>query len=194
MDLSKATSIVKPYTITLLADSALMPTPSQAWHEGTNIRSAHNKSPDLIRGWLMSEVGRLCKEMNCKTTISTSDELVFCCRSIMDDHPTLKMEEVRTCFNMIRQGKFGKFYERLKVAELLECLRRYEGEVRTEIMERDVHQQKVQHKQDMVNRLDNIQAGEVLKGLEFEPTKPAEGHGVGSRLRERMDKWFPENG
>lgn len=164
-----------------------MPTPAEAWHEGSNLVAAHNRQPHLIRGWLVAEVGALCKSLDLKHTISNDEELLFCCRSILTEHPTLKLEEIRTCFNMMRQGKFGKFYERLKVAEILDCLRRYEGEIRVDIMERAQHQKSVEHKQGMAQRLGEMKIDEVLKDIEVKEHEPVKGHGIGSRLRRRLD-------
>ena len=112
----------------------MMLKPREAWQEGTNISTAIKYNPELIRGWIMSEVGRLIKDLDANKTISSDDEIQFCCRSIIEEHPTLKLEELRACFNMVRQGKFGKLFERLKTGEILDFLRRYEGEVRTEVM------------------------------------------------------------
>ena len=137
----------------------------------------------------MSEVSRLCKEISAKTTISNDEELIFCVRAIFDDHPTLKLEEIRACFDMVRKGKFGKLYERLKTPEILDFLRRYEGEVRTEIMERDAHQMQVDWNQKMQLQISESAVTEVLRNVEFKPAERVEGHGVGSRLRKRLDQW-----
>lgn len=162
--------------------------PSDAWHKGTNIRTAARHNGHMIRGWVMAEVGRLCKELSAKTTISTDEELIFCVRSIFEEHPTLKLEEIRACFDMVRKGKFGKLYERLKTPEILDFLRRYEGEVRTEILERTVHQQQVSNKQGMAARLGEAKIDKVLESIEPTTHAPVKGHGVGSRLRKRMDE------
>jgi len=143
----------------------------------------------MIRGWVMSEVSRLCKEISAKTTISNDEELIFCVRAIFDDHPTLKLEEIRACFDMVRKGKFGKLYERLKTPEILDFLRRYEGEVRTEIMERDAHQMQVDWNKRMQTQIAESAVSEVLRNVEVKPAERVEGHGVGSRLRRRMDEW-----
>lgn len=147
----------------------------------------------MIRGWVMSEVSRLCKEISAKTTISNDDELIFCVRAIFEEHPTLKLEEVRACFDMVRKGKFGKLYERLKTPEILDFLRRYEGEVRTEIMERDAHQMQAEWNKKMKVSIEDTAVEEVLRNVKVEPSKTVQGHGVGARLRERMIQWEQKN-
>lgn len=141
----------------------------------------------------MSEVSRLCKEISAKTTINTDSELIFCVRSIFEEHPTLKLEEIRSCFDMVRKGKFGKLYERLKTPEILDFLRRYEGEVRTEIMERDAHQIHVKWKKEMQTKIGDSAVADILRNVKVEPLKQVEGHGLGSRLRKKLDQYEGKN-
>jgi len=147
----------------------------------------------MVRGWVMAEVGRLCKELSAKTTISSDEELIFCVNSIFEEHPSLKLEEVRTCFDMVRKGKFGKLYERLKTPEILEFLRRYEGEIRVEILERHHHDTRYQHQKETENRIGESSIGKIVKELPDEGlAKKPEGHGIGSRLRKKLDEFAPE--
>lgn len=183
------TSTLKPYTVTLLEDNTQAVTPADAWHLGTNLMTAQRVAGPMIRGWVMSEVGRLCKEISAKNTISSDEELIFCVRSILEEHPTLKVEEIRACFDMVRKGKFGKLYERLKTPEILEFLRRYEGEVRVEILERQVHQSQVQHKAETAHRIGESSLKEIMDSLPDEPAPPSKGEGLGTRLRKRLDEW-----
>lgn len=166
--------------------------PHDAWSKGTNIISALKDNPAMIRGWVMSEVGRLCKELSAKATISSDEELIFCVNSIFEEHPTLKLEEVRACFDMVRKGKFGKLYERLKTPEILEFLRRYEGEIRVDILERQMDTTRYESEKTTT---ENIEASPIRKILEAlpdnEPPKKVEGHGLGSRLRKRLDEFSP---
>ncbi len=166
-------------------------TPAIAWHEGTNIRKALNEAPSMIRAWVMSEVGGLIKELNAKTTISGDAELIFCCNSIMEEHPTLKLEELRECFTMVRKGKFGKMFERLKTPEILEYLRRYEGEVRVEIMERTLHDSKYTWQDQVVERVGSSAIRDVVEKVEVKDPE-LKGDGIGTRLRKKLDDYSPE--
>jgi len=172
----------------LLKDKSLNLTPEKAWKEGTNIRTAIKENPAMVRGWIMSEVGRLIKELDAKTTIAGDEELIFCCNAIVEDHPTIKLEEIRTCFNMIRKGKFGKLYERLKTPEILEFICRYEGEVRAEIMER-YHTEK-KHDwdvSDLKRSSDYKPLGEFLKDVLEEAPPKRDFDRAGTRLKRKMD-------
>lgn len=106
---------------------------------------------------------------------------MFCCRSIIDEHPTLKLEEIRVCFDMIRKGKYGKMYERFKTPEILDCLATYQGETRAEILERKVSEeqkQKTQRADELLDPLGLVELYDKLKLKDHVPTK----EGIGTRL------------
>ena len=190
-DLTKGTFPLTNLSVSLLTDKSLTVTPHDAWHEGTNIRAAMKSQPAMVRGWLMAEVGRLIKELDMKTTISTDEELIFCCNSILEEHPTIKLEEIRVCFNMLRRGKFGKMYERLKTSEILDCLRKYEGEVRVEIMERKLHTDRIEKQKKPEESIYNSGLREVVDDMVIEAIEP-KGEGLGTRLRKKFEQFSPE--
>ena len=76
----------------VLTDNSLRIKPREAWAEGTNIRTAVKHNPEIVRGWIMAEVGRLIKDVDANKTISSNEELQFCCRSILEEHPTLNLK------------------------------------------------------------------------------------------------------
>ena len=174
----------------LLKDSDKHISPIDAWNKGTNIQSALKVAPQAVRGWIVSEVGRLCKELDCKTTISSDSELKFCCRSIIEENPTLTLEEIRVCFDWIRKGKYGKLYERLKTPEILDCLSKYQGETRAEILEQKAREQKkemVEKTEESLEPLGLVELYDSLKTKEPEQKK----QGIGTRLREK-NNWHNE--
>ena len=123
--------------IGLLKGKKVNLTTATAWYEGTNILTALRICPEIVRMWLLKEVGRLVREVDANKTIRDNDELTECCDAILEDHPTIKIEEVAHCFQLIKRGKLlPKIYERLKTKEILDALRQYEGELRAEVMER----------------------------------------------------------
>lgn len=162
-------------------------TPTDAWVLGTNIRAAMNIDSTHQKGirlWILTEVGRLCKMVDANKTLSTDEELKMCCRSIVEDFPALKIEELRACFDMIIQGKFGKLYERLKTADILECLRRYEGEVRAPILERRIHNSK-HDKLKWESKHIEVVKGVVDEIKVTDPVKPT-GSGLGQRVKKKL--------
>lgn len=116
-------------------------------------------------------------------TISTNEELDFVCRTIIDDFPALKLEEIRLAFDNIRKGKVN-LYERLKGPEILKALYDYEGDVRAPILE-DLN--KMAREGGRMNTLPDWMTR--MKDWMPEDTEPpeAKGHGLGSRLRKHLD-------
>ena len=164
-------------------------TPTEAWNLGTNIRTAmkvDEQHEQAVRMWVVTEVAKLCKEVDANKTLSTDEELKFCCRSIIEDYPALKLEELRACFDMIRAGKFGKLYERLKTPEILDAIRRYEGEVRAPILERQIHNRKHEQQDQIKTALGNSkQLQEAVRDMASNPTKPKKS-GLGQRVKQRL--------
>ena len=150
---------------------------------GTNLQRAVRLHPAEVRAWLYAEVAKLCRDIDANKTLTTDEQLQFTCRAILEDHPTIKVEEVRVVFDMIRMGKFGKLFERLKTAEILDSLRRYEGEVRTEILETNAYEAK----SSTVFR-DALKAFKLDAHIDSVDTTPQTGggEGLGKRLKKRI--------
>jgi hypothetical protein len=140
-----------------------------------------------VRLWLVTEVGRLCKMVDANKTLSTDEELTMTCRAIVEDFPALKLEEVRTCFDMIIQGKMGKLYERLKTAEILDALRRYEGEVRAPILERQMQNRKYEHVDRLKHDLGESQpVREAVDQLKVTTPDKPKNSGLGQRVKKHL--------
>lgn len=160
-------------------------TPTSAWQEGTNLCRAANEYPNEVRGWLYLEVSKLIKDVDAKKTLATDEEMRFTCRAILDEHPTLKIEEVRVIFDYIRMGKFGKLYERLKTAEILECIRQYEGNQRAEVIERLHEERKKLVSASPARALEPLGLAKMLdKALEELPEEDKPKRGLGTWIRE----------
>jgi hypothetical protein len=107
----------------------------EAWAQGLNIRKANTEHPRELKKFLVIELGKLIKFIDAKKTIETEEDLMFTIESIIEDFPALKLEEIVVVFQEMKQGKWGKFYERLKTPEILDIFRTFEGQ-RSELLER----------------------------------------------------------
>jgi len=150
------------------------------------MKKALKHNPEMVRAYVVKEIAALCKEMDMKKTINTDEEMGFVCRTILDDHPTLKVEELKLALDRIRKGEF-KVYERLKGPEILIAVSEYEAVVRAPILE-DLHKrqresERTLHKKDWMKRA--LMFADDAIGTDQD--QPPKGHGVGSRLRKRMD-------
>ncbi len=119
-------------------------TVSKAWDEGTNIRKAMRVDPKQTKMYLAIELKKLIDFVDAKKTLRNDEELVFTIEAILEQCPTMKIEEIALVFKMIKQGKFGKLYERLKTAEILDIMMRYEGDIRSELLERRHREQTIE--------------------------------------------------
>tara|TARA_R110000764_G_scaffold146085_1_gene233849 strand:+ start:510 stop:776 length:267 start_codon:yes stop_codon:yes gene_type:complete len=88
---------------------------------------------------------------------------------------------------MIRQGKFGKLFERLKTAEILECLRNYEGEVRAEIIERLHREEKGEQFKPIEKGEFSPNLSELLKDVLDEAKQAHDFDRIGTRLKKRLE-------
>lgn len=115
-----------------------------AWSDGTNMRYCLRVAERETKLWMLKEVGALIREVDANKTLRDSDELTECCEAIIEEHPTLKIEEMKQCFTMIKRGKLlPRMFERLKTKDILDALRQYEGDIRAEMIERDHQATKV---------------------------------------------------
>lgn len=182
MDSIQKTSPLKESAILLLKGE----TPgtmriADAWFEGTSIQKALKLEPKKTRAWLVAEVAKLCKQVDAKKTLQNDEEIAFCCRSIIEEHPTIKMEEVHLAFNLMKKGKMLDLFERLKTPEILKILRIYEGDYRAEEIEKRHKQQKEQFKKEQPQRkLEPLNLAQLV-----EDSPPPTPEGLGTRLRNK---------
>ena len=117
-------------------------TPHEAFTQGLNIRSAAKTHPQEVRTVLLTMLGDLCRFIDAKRTLTTDEDLIFTVDAILEGYPALKLEELRLIIDGMKRGQYGKFYERLKLAEIEEAIKTYEGTIKAEVLEK-LHQHKI---------------------------------------------------
>lgn len=110
-------------------------TTKQAFEEGTNIRTVMRSEPQKGRLLLLQGLAELITFMDAKKTISNDSEIQFSVDSMIEDFPSLTIEDFLIVFRNIKKGRYGKFYERLKLAEISDCIREYEATERADYLE-----------------------------------------------------------
>jgi hypothetical protein len=115
---------------------------STAFFQGTNVRTALRIQPEETRMALVKMVADLVQWVDAKKTLNSTEEITFTVEAILQQLPAMTLEEIRMAFDQIKMGKF-KLYERLKTAEILDCLMKVDA-ARAELLERrhmyDAHQ------------------------------------------------------
>ena len=124
-------------------------TPEEAWHEGTNIKTALRCYPEKTRTEIIDLIQKTIDFIDAKKTLQGFEDVALCAEMIFEVFPVLKLEEFRLVCDRMKQGHYGKFYERLKIQEFRECLIKHEEE-RAPILERQ-HQQVLRGTDDPTN-------------------------------------------
>ena len=114
-------------------------TPEEAWHEGTNILTALRCYPEETRAEVVKLIKKTVDFIDAKKTLTSFEDVALCAEMIFEIFPVLKLEELRLVCDRMKQGHYGKFYERLKIQEFRECLQKHEEE-RAPILEK-MHKQ-----------------------------------------------------
>lgn len=99
--------------------------------------------PQVTYAFLCSQVKALVEYIEASKTLRNADEIADVVDAILEGNPTLKLEEVKHAFDLIKRGKLlPKMYERLKGPEILNALCEYEGTLRADAMERAYEESK----------------------------------------------------
>ena len=113
-------------------------TPKEAFKEGLNVRKALRVQPHQTKKILCALVMDLCQFVDAKRTLTTDEDIIYTIEAIIEGYPILTIEEFRLICDRMKRGQYGKFYERLKLAEIEEAIRHYEGNQRAKVLE-DMH-------------------------------------------------------
>ena len=116
-------------------------TPKEAFKKGLNVRKALRVQPQQTKQILCALVMDLCQFVDAKRTLTTDEDIIYTVEAIIEGYPILTIEEFRLICDRMKRGMYGKFYERLKLAEIEEAIRHYEGNQRAKVLE-DMHRYK----------------------------------------------------
>lgn len=126
-----------------------------------------------MREFIVREIVRASGIIAANKSFSSDEEMELCVDSLITENPQLKIEEIRTVFDNIIKGKYGKFYERFKVAEVMEAFRQYQAEDRALALE--------QRQREHLRKSEEEQQ-EIVNALESYTHKPS----FGKTLRDRF--------
>ena len=110
-------------------------TPQECWEQGTNIKTALRFMPEETRAAVVSMIKTTVDSIDAKKTLSSFEDIALCAEMIFEIFPVLKLEELKLICQRMITGHYGKYYERLKIAEFRECITKHEEE-RAPILER----------------------------------------------------------
>ena len=108
--------------------------PSSAFLEGTNIRRALSVNRQQVRLYLLGQLDTCLKMVDASTTMQSQEEKLLALDMLIEEFPAFTVEEFHLLFRDITKGKY-KLYNRLKLAEFMECARQWEGVRAVQVLE-----------------------------------------------------------
>ncbi len=94
--------------------------------EGTNVQTAMKVNAQATRAALVAMLVNCCKFIDANKTLNRAEEFEMTLNELLKGFPCFTIEDWRLCtYNMAKEA-YGPYYERLKLAQFVECFRKYE--------------------------------------------------------------------
>ncbi len=124
---------------------------SDAWHLGTNVRSAYKHEPKMTIVGLTALLKDALDYLEMNKSFRHEGDYIDAVTYLIEQFPTMKLEEWKVITKRLKAGYYGKLYERLKLPELVEIFKQHEGE-RGDMIENNYNRQKVVYKQEAAQK------------------------------------------
>ena len=99
--------------------------PKQLFSDGVSLSGALHDERRKVRLLLANELARLVRHVAATRTFQTESDIHDAVDDICEVFPSMKIEEILTCFKYIRRGVY-ELYGNFTINVLIECLRKYE--------------------------------------------------------------------
>ena len=109
-------------------------TPAKAWAEGTNVLASFRVNPAKTEACLLILLKDTLNYLECSKTITADRDLLDAVHHLRDSFPAMKLEEWQIICHRLKTGEYAVRFERLKLPELVDIFKQYEGE-RAEVRE-----------------------------------------------------------
>lgn len=103
-------------------------TPQKAWSEGTNVLASFRLNPAKTEATLLILLKDTLTYLDCNKSITADRDLIDAVAFLRDEFPAMKLEEWHIIMHRLKTGQYAVKYERLKLPELVDIFRQYEGE------------------------------------------------------------------
>lgn len=94
--------------------------------KGTNVQTAMKLNAEVTRGTLLGLLGKCVRFIDANKTLTEGDEYKMVMDELIQTYPCFTIEDWRLCLYMMAKETFGGYYERLKLAQFVECFGKYE--------------------------------------------------------------------
>ena len=116
-------------------------TPAQAWEHGSNVRESFKYEPKMVHISLMAMLKDAVDYLEYNKSFRHEGDYIEAIDYLIKAFPVMKIEEWKIVCMNLKAGKYGKMYERLKLPELIEIFKQFEGE-RAEMSEKQMQREK----------------------------------------------------
>lgn len=125
---------ISSLTQNLLQGNAGQMTKAEAFQKGTNIRKAIRLQGKYVRLYLLAELETCLQMVDAATTMQSNQEKLLAVDVLIEEFPAFTVEEFHLLFRDVMKGRW-QLYNRLKLAELMQCARDWEGQRAEQILE-----------------------------------------------------------
>jgi hypothetical protein len=94
--------------------------------KGTNVQTAMKVDEVATRAALVAMITRTVKFIDANKTLSTPEEIGLTVNELINTYPCFTIEDWRLCCYHMAKEVYGPYYERLKLAQFVECFAKYE--------------------------------------------------------------------
>lgn len=93
--------------------------------KGTNVQTALKVDEIATRAALVAMITRTVKFIDANKTLSTPEEISLTINELLKTYPCFTIEDWRLCCYHMAKEVYGPYYERLKLAQFVECFGKY---------------------------------------------------------------------
>ena len=94
--------------------------------KGTNVRTALVTDETPTRAALIGMLTRCVKFIDANKTLTEPEHIAMTVNELVQQFPTFTLEDWRLCLYMMAKESFGAYYERLKLAQFVDCFTKYD--------------------------------------------------------------------
>ena len=94
--------------------------------EGTNVKTALKVNEGATRAALAGMISRCVDFIDANKTLSEPAHIALTVNELVQQFPAFTLEDWRLCLYMMAKESFGPYYERLKLAQFVDCFTKYD--------------------------------------------------------------------
>jgi len=97
-----------------------------ACFEGTNVKTALKVNESATRAALVGMISRCVDFIDANKTLNEPAHIALTVNELVQQFPAFTLEDWRLCLYMMAKESFGPYYERLKLAQFVDCFTKYD--------------------------------------------------------------------